>query len=161
FMCVFALYGAADAVFGVEQLGGKALGHRPLATTPCEADDPPDRQRVGPLGPDLDGHLVRGTADAPALDLELGLDVVDGPLEGRQGVAVGAGGHEVEGLVDDGLGGGLLAALQDLVDDLGDEDRPVDRVGHQLAAGSRATAGHRISLPSWRRSCYGPACGRA
>ena len=45
-------------------------------------------------------------------------------------------------VVDDALGGGALAAHQHLVDDLGDEDRPVDRVGHQLATRGGTLAGH-------------------
>ena len=53
-----------------------------------------------------------------------------------------------------------LAALEDLVDELGDDHRPVDRIGHQLSARGGTLAGH-VSSPSWRRSDYGPACGRA
>ena len=50
---------------------------------------------------------------------------------------------DLERVVDDLLGGGALAALQDLVDELGDEHRPVDRVGHQLTARGGTLAGHR------------------
>ena len=57
----------------------------------------------------------------------------------------------------------LLAALHDLVDDLGDEQRPVHRVGHELAALGGAFTGH-LSLPfltsrPWRHNGCGPACG--
>ena len=40
-----------------------------------------------------------------------------------------------------------LPAHEHLVDELGDDDRPVDRVGHQLAAGCGTFAGHRSALP--------------
>ena len=110
-------------------------------------------------GPDLDGDLVGGTTDAAALDLELGLHVVDRTLERGDRLGAGLALHDVEGFVDDALGGGALAPLQDLVDQLGDDERPVDRVGHQLTAGGGTLAGH-VSSPSWRRSGYGPACGR-
>ena len=53
------------------------------------ADEPADGEGVGPAGPDLDGHLVGGATDAAALDLELRLDVVDGPLEDAEGLAAG------------------------------------------------------------------------
>ena len=39
-----------------------------------------------------------------------------------------------ERVVHDLLGDGALAVQHHLVDDLGDEQRPVDRVGHQLTA---------------------------
>ena len=52
----------------------------------------------------------------------------------------------LERVVHDPLGGGALAAQQDLVDELGDEHRPVDRVGHELAAGGGSLAGHGYAL---------------
>ena len=83
-----ALDRGADAVARVEELAGQALGHRLLPPLAGVADDPADRERGRPAGPDLDGHLVRGAADAPALDLELGPDVLDRALQHRDGVAV-------------------------------------------------------------------------
>src|SRR5918994_1046589 len=155
-----ALHRAANAVVGVEELAGQPLGHRALTALAGVPDDPADRERVGAPGAHLDRHLVRGTTDAAALNLELRLHVVDRALQRRQGVAVGLLANDVERVVDDGLGGRLLATLQDLVGDLRDEHRPVDGVGHQLTARRGAPARHGISLPSWRRSGYGPACGR-
>ena len=95
-------------------------------------------------GTDLDGHLVGGAADPAALDLELGLGVLDGPLEHGDGVAVAAVLDHVEGLVDDPLGQAALAALEHLVDDLGDQHGPVDRVGSEVAAGGGSFAGHAL-----------------
>src|SRR3546814_20623341 len=64
----------------------------------------------------------------------------------------------LEGRVDDALGGGALAPDEDLVDDLRDQHRSVDRIGHQLTARCGTLARHPRT-PSWRRSGYGPACG--
>ena len=89
---VFAtLHRGTEAVGGVEDLVGEALGHGALAAGAGVGDDPAEGQRGGPAGLDLDGHLVGGAADTTALDLELGLDVVDGPLEGRQRLLAGLG----------------------------------------------------------------------
>jgi hypothetical protein len=98
------LHRRADAVVGVDQLGGQPLGHGALATILGVPDDPADGQRVGAAGADLDRHLVGGATDSAALHLELGLDVVDRPLERRQGVAVGALADHVERVVHDALG---------------------------------------------------------
>src|SRR6266511_1369929 len=78
---VLALDRGADAVAGVHQLGGQPLGHRLLAALAGVPDDPADRERRRPAGPHLDRDLVRGPADAPALDLERRPDVLDRPLD--------------------------------------------------------------------------------
>src|SRR2546422_984840 len=44
------LHGGAAVVRGVEQLGGKLLGHPALDTAPRRADDPPHRQRPPSIG---------------------------------------------------------------------------------------------------------------
>src|SRR5436189_255611 len=62
------LHGGAAVVRGVEQLGGKLLGHRALGTAPGGADDPPHRQRRPSIGTHLDRHLVGRAALLPAGD---------------------------------------------------------------------------------------------
>src|SRR5690606_228659 len=127
-------------------------GHGLLTALPRVAHEPADGEGVGPARLDLDRDLVGGATDPAAAHLELGADVVDGSLQGADRViAAGLGLDDVERRVDDALGRGALAALEDLVDELGDDDRPVDRVGHELAAGCGTLAGH-VSLPSSRRS---------
>src|SRR3954467_12700556 len=74
---VAALDRGADAVGGVHELTGEALGHGLFAPLTGVADDPADGERVGPTGLDLDRHLVRGTADPPALHFQRRFDVVD------------------------------------------------------------------------------------
>src|SRR4029450_6872268 len=54
---VLALDRTADAVVGIEQLGGQPLGHRALTPVAGEAHEPADGQRGGPARPDLDGNL--------------------------------------------------------------------------------------------------------
>jgi hypothetical protein len=91
---------------------------------------------------DLHGDLVGGAADATRLDLELGAHVLDGALEDGHGIRLGARANGLERAVDDALGDRALAALEDLVDHLGDEHRSVDRVGHELATLCGSVAGH-------------------
>src|SRR5689334_5438810 len=49
-----ALHRSADAVAGVEELVGEALGHRLLAALPGVADQPAHGEGVGARGADLD-----------------------------------------------------------------------------------------------------------
>jgi hypothetical protein len=76
-------------------------------------------------------------------DLELGAGVLHGLLQDGDRVVPGLLGHVGQGVVDDALGQRALAPAQDLVDHLGDEHRPVDRVGHELTADGGTFAGHR------------------
>src|SRR3546814_5730882 len=93
-------------------------------------------------GLDLDRHLVGGATDSTALDLELGLDVLDRPLQRGDGLGTRLLLDGLEGRVDDALGGGALAPDEDLVDDLRDQHRSVDRIGHQLTARCGTLARH-------------------
>src|SRR3954465_9032554 len=80
------------AVARIEQLVHQALGHGFLAALPGVHDDPPNSQRRAAAGLGLDGYLVRGTADAAALDLDRRTDVVECPLQrdNRVGLRLGA-----------------------------------------------------------------------
>src|SRR5438477_5792908 len=155
-----ALDRCTDRVRRVDDLGGETLGHGALAPLPRKAHDPADREGIGPAGADFDRHLVGGAADAAAAHLELRLDVVDGALERRDGLAGGLLADDRHAVVDDALRGVALAPLQDLVDELSDDDGSVDRIGVHLAPGRRSFARH-VTTPSWRRSGYGLACDRA
>jgi hypothetical protein len=73
------------------------------------------------LGAHLDGDLVGRAADAPALHLELGLDVVEGLAEDLDGLFLEAVLDDVERAVEDALGRRLLAAKHDRVRELRDE----------------------------------------
>jgi hypothetical protein len=103
---------------------------------------------------DLDGDLVGGAADAAGLDLEDRGQGLDRRLELLDGVAPGALGDDGEGVVDDLLGGALLAVQHHLVDDLLDEAGAVDGVrldGPDL--GCCATGhGYFFFTPYWERA---------
>src|SRR5690606_27053204 len=129
-----------------------------LATGAGEVHEPPQRERGRPDGADLDRDLVGRAADAAGADLESGLDVVERTLEEHDGVLAGLLRRALEGAVDDGLGDGLLAVEEDLVDELGDDRGPVDGVGDQRPLRGRTLTRH-LSSPPWRRSGSGPACG--
>ena len=104
----------ADAVAGVENFVGHALGHRALTTITREADHPTDRERGGAAGADLNGHLVGRATDTAAANLKLMADVVDRTLQDGDGIIARLLLHEVKGVVHDALGGAAFAALQDL-----------------------------------------------
>ena len=135
------LHCSAEAVGGIEDLVHKALGHGLLTTLARVADEPAQRERVAAGGLDLDGHLVGGTADAAATDLELGLDVVDRALERGDRLGAGLLLDHGEGVVDDLLGRGALAALQDLVDELRHNGRAVHRIGDDGLTNAATTNG--------------------
>src|SRR3954453_21599957 len=59
------LHGRPAVVDRVVQLVGKPLLHRMLAALAGGVDDPADRQSLAALGPNFDGYLIGGTADAP------------------------------------------------------------------------------------------------
>ena len=141
-----ALHGSAEPVGGIQDLVHEPLGHGLLAAGAGEADEPAHGQ-CG-LAPrfDLDRHLVGGAADATGLDLNGGLDVVEGPLQGLDGVLAGLGAGALEGVVDDGLGHGLLAVEQDLADELAHQRGAVDRIDHDGALGRWSLARHYFSF---------------
>src|SRR5919197_1291751 len=87
----------AQAVAGVEDLVHEALGHRLLTPLPRVADEPAQRERGAARGLDLDRHLVGRATDAAALDLEGGLDVIEGALERDDGVGAGLVAGDLEG----------------------------------------------------------------
>src|ERR1700691_2805100 len=81
-----ALDAGAKAVAGVEQLVHQPLGHRLLAACAGVLDDPTQGERGAARGAHLHRHLVSGTADAAAANLEGRLDVVKRALEGHHRV---------------------------------------------------------------------------
>ena len=91
---------------------------------------------------DLDRHLVGRATDTAAADLKGRLDVVHGALERDDRVGAGLLAAALEGAVDDALGELALAGQQDLVDQLGDQRRVVNRVREQRTARGRAFTRH-------------------
>src|SRR6516164_6236063 len=99
-----ALYRIADTVGSIEQFPRKPTGHGLLPALPAVADQPADGQRGGPAGPDLDRHLVGGTADPAALHLELRLGVLDRSFQGGDRLGPAPVLYDVERVVHDALG---------------------------------------------------------
>jgi hypothetical protein len=69
-------------------------------------------------------------------------DVLERALEDDGGVGVGLRADALEGAVDDALGRGLLAVLQDAVDQLGHDRRAVDRVDDERTLRGGALTRH-------------------
>src|SRR5699024_6512288 len=141
-----ALDRGAQAVRGVQDLVGETLDHRVLTTLTGEGHQPAQCEGGGPAGPDLDRDLVRGAADAAGPHLECGPHVVQALLEGDDRVGAGLLAADLHRRVHDPLGGGLLAVDEDLVDELRDQRRPVDRVVDQLALRGWALTRHYFSF---------------
>ena len=153
------LDGRADTVGGIHDLVGEALGHGLLLAGAREVDHPANGERGGTTGVDLHGHLVGGAADALGLDLERGAHVVHGLLEDGQRILLGALLDDVEGIIDDALGDGLLAVKQDLVDQLRDEAVVVLCVRHDLTTDCCCTTRHVISSLLKKKRTTGPVPG--
>src|SRR5919112_2764619 len=125
---VLALECAALLALRVEQLVGQALRHRLLAPVARELHEPADGQRAGAALRNLDGHLVGGAADATGADLEHRRESLDRGLQRLHRVLAGALGEDRQRVVDDLLGGGLLAVEHHAVDHLLDELGAMERV---------------------------------
>src|SRR5699024_1389528 len=136
------LHRGPEAVARVEDLVHEALGHRLLATLTGVADEPAQRERRRAAGLDLDRDLVGRTTDAAGLVLQGRLDVVQCALERLHRVGAGLLAAALEGVVDDGLGDGLLALDEDLVDQLRHQRGLVDGVDDERALRSGTLARH-------------------
>src|SRR5665213_2487255 len=141
-----ALDGRPHTVGGVDDLVSQTVGHGLLATLLREVGQPSYGERRRTTRANLDGHLVRSATDAATANFELRTDVLERALQCRDRVGTGLLFYLLEGRVDDALGDGALAALQDLVRDLRDEDRLVDRVDGDLTTYGRTFTRHYFSL---------------
>ena len=111
------------------------------------------RVRALALG-DFHRDLVGGAADSAGADLQDGGESLDGLLERLDRFLLGAAGELLECVVDDLLGGGLLAVDHHLVDDLLDELGVVQRVGIDRALSARCATRHAYFA-------FTPYCERA
>src|ERR1700733_3246245 len=138
------LDGRPKAIAGIQDFVCQPLGHRLLPALPREADQPPQSQSGRPFGPNLDGHLIGGTADAAATHLQRRLDVVQGPLERNHRIGAGLIASLFERCIYNALGEGFLPLHQTFVDQLGDQLRAVYRVVNQRTLGRWAFARHQL-----------------
>src|SRR5690606_7324895 len=158
------LHRAAAVGRSIEDLTRELLDHRLLAAGLRVGDDPPHTQGDATLRPDLHGNLIGRTTDAPALDLEHGLDVVERLLEDAQRIFARLRLDDVEGAIDDALGDGLFPVLHHAVDELGQHPVVELRIGKNLSLFDDSTTRHLEPLPginraSWLRTWNAPACG--
>src|SRR6185437_5496728 len=111
----------AAALSGIHQLVRETERHGLLAAVASSLDDPAHSQCLAASGANFNRDLVSGTTDAAGLHLDDRLHVVE---SGRQNVnglrtlLTGLLADAVERAVNDALGGGLLAALHDDVNEL-------------------------------------------
>src|SRR5262249_23086564 len=103
---------------------------------------------------DLDRHLVGRAADAAGANLEDRGQSLDRRLERLDGLAARALAEDRQRVVDDALGGRLLAVEHHLVGDLLDEARAVQGIRLDRPDGGGGAAGHRYFL-------FTPYCERA
>src|SRR5829696_5764903 len=144
------------ALFGlrVQELAREPLGHRLLAACARERDQPADREGASPALGNLHRDLVGGAADSAGADLQDGGESLDGLLERLDRLLLGPAGDQLERVVDDPLGRGLLPVDHHLVDDLLHQLGLVDRVGVERAYSARCATRHAYLA-------FTPYCERA
>src|SRR3954452_11441450 len=150
---VLALVGTALLGLRVQQLVGQPHRHRLLAPVARELDQPAHGERAGAACRHLDRHLVGGAADAAGLDLQRRRQGLDRRLQRLHRVLARALREDRQRVVDDALGGRLLAVQHHLVDDLLDELGAVDGVRIDRADARGGAARHYLALT--------PYCERA
>src|SRR3954451_4207434 len=141
----------------VEDLAGELLVHALLAAVTGELDEPAHSKRAGTTLRNLDGNLVVGATDAARLDLEHRGDRLDGLLERLDGRLAAPLLDEGERVVDDLLRERLLPVEHDLVHDLRDETRSMERIDlDRTRRDLRAARHYDFFAPyferPWRRS---------
>src|ERR1039457_598842 len=145
---VLALVGPALLRLGVEQLACQARRHLLLAAAAGEFDQPAHRERAGTPRRNLDRYLVGGAADAARADRERGRQDLDRLRERLDRVLAGLLREDRQRVVDDPLGGRLLAVEHHLVDDLLHEPRAVHGVGLERTNLGGGATGHQTWV-SW------------
>src|SRR5215472_12183557 len=133
---------AAGVVGGVDELVRQLLGHAAAVAPAREPHEPAPRQRGTPVGPDLDGDLVRGAADAAGLDLEERRGVAQGLLEHLERLLARLPSRAAKGVVHHALGDRALAVVHDDVHELRHGLGVVDRVRRDGSLGWLVPAWH-------------------
>src|SRR5262245_6796442 len=143
-VCVFALlHRAAAQVRGVEEFVRELLVHRlAVAARARVADQPADAEREAAVRIHFYRHLVVRAADATRFHFEARLDVVDRLLEHLQRIVAALLLDDVEGLVNDALGGTALTVAHHAVDELAHERTLIDRVRRNVALRNLSSSRH-------------------
>src|SRR5262245_62208740 len=146
-VCVFALlHRAASQVRAVEEFVRELLVHRlAVAARARVADQPADAEREAAVRIHFYRHLVVRAADATRFHFEARLDVVDRLLEHLQRIVAALLLDDVEGLVNDALGGTALTVAHHAVDELAHERTLIDRVRRNVALRNLSSSWHLSS----------------
>src|SRR5262245_14089239 len=141
---VFALlHRAATQVRGVEEFVRKLLVHRlAIAARARVADQPADAERKAAVRIHFHRHLVVRAADTARFHLKARLDVVDRLLEHLQRIVAALLLDDVEGLVNDALGGAALAVAHHAVDELAHERTLIDQVRRNVSLRNLSSSRH-------------------
>ncbi|EDP62462.1 30S ribosomal protein S7 [alpha proteobacterium BAL199] len=118
---VFALlHGSAATVRCVDQLSREPFGHGLLGALARCIDQPADGQRLSAFRPNLNRHLIGGTANAARPNFQMRLHVAERVVEQPDRLTAGPLGHAIERPVDDALGDRALAVIHEAAHELGD-----------------------------------------
>src|SRR5688500_17909792 len=104
----------AEAIHGVDELGGQLLAHALAAALAGRLDEPAHAEREAAIAPDLDRDLICGATDAARLDFDDRGGVAHRRLEDLEAGPARLGLRAGEGLAQDALREVLLAALHQL-----------------------------------------------
>src|SRR5215218_2729674 len=150
---VLALIRGALLRLRIQQLVGQPLRHRLLTTLARELNKPADGERASAARRHLDGHLVRRAANAAGADLKRRRERLDRCLKLLDRISARALADDRERVVDDPLGGRLLAVEHHAVDDLLDKAGAMDRFRLDRPDGGCCAARHYLTYtPYWERA---------
>src|SRR3954453_15153501 len=153
---VLPLERPALLVEGVHDLVCELRAHALLAALARIRHEPAHGERAGPALRPLHRHLVVRATDTAAANLEDRGDRLHGLLEHLDRRTAGLRADLLQRVVDDRLGGRLLAVEHHLVDHLGDERAVVDGVAARNSGLDLGTARHYEPLrfaPYFERAC--------
>src|SRR5439155_5848065 len=129
--------GGPFLVVGSRKLFGQLQKHGPALLFAHRPENPANRQRLLPVAVDLHRHLVRGTADAAAANLDERLHVLDRSRENLDRVLVWQLFLDhVQGRIKYILCHALFAVVHQAIDELGREERFELRIGTERRGAS-------------------------
>jgi len=155
---VLLLHGSATEVHGIQNFAGQLVAHGALATRGRIGLQPTHRQGLAAALGNLDRHLVGGATNSARFNLDGRLDVGNGLIKGVQRQFARLLGDDFQCTVKDALSCGLLAALHEHIDKLGDGDAVIDGIRKDLAFSGSAATGHWLPPLLLDGSGFGPFC---
>src|SRR5574340_1159669 len=108
--------GGTGLIKSIDQFGGELVGERLAGALMGGRKDPADGQRGAAVGGDFHRDLVGGATHTARTDFHCRAHVAQGGVEDLDGALLGALFDHAHGIVNQGGGGALLAALEDVLD---------------------------------------------